>query len=175
MEFLVISEVTSELLMSIAIGAIVLGIIFGLIEMCMPGFGIFGSLGGFFCLAGVILHIVAGGNLIISILILVMTSVFFTALFLIIGRSARKGRLSKTALVATETAVPTGATSATPNFSTYVGKIGETITDLRPVGKAKFDGEIIEVISCGSAIITKGETVEITFVEGGKVNVSKAD
>ncbi len=175
MALLLISEATMELLMAIAIGAIVLGLIFGLIELCLPGFGIFGSLGGFFCFAGIILYMVAGGSLLISILILIIASAFFTVLFLILGKSARSGRLSKTALVATETAVPTGATSATPNFTAYVGKMGETITDLRPVGKAIFDGEIIEVISNGSAMIHKGEKVKIAFVEGGKVKVSTAE
>ncbi len=171
MVMLAISEATLDMLMAIAIGAIVIGIIFGLIEMCLPGFGIFGSLGGFLCLAGIVLHIIVGGNLMISIIILVATSAFFTVLFLLIGRSARKGRISKTALVATETAVPTGTTQGTPNFSGFLGKTGETITDLRPVGKAKIDGEVIEVISHGGAMISKGESVVVSFIEGGKVQV----
>ncbi len=171
MLLLAISQSTLDLLMAIAIGAIVIGIIFGLIEMCLPGFGIFGSLGGFLCFAGIVLHIIAGGNLFISIIILVATSGFFTILFLLIGRSARKGRLSKTALVSTETAVPTGSTQGTPDFSAYKGKTGETITDLRPVGKAKIDGNVIEVISHGGAMISKGEAVVVSFVEGGKVQV----
>lgn len=175
MEILAISTTTAELLMSIAVGAIILGIIFGIIEMCLPGFGIFGSLGSFLCLAGIVLHIVAGGNLLVSILILIITSAFFTGLFLIVGRSARKGRLSKTALVATETAVPTGLTTATPDFSGWVGKTGKTTTDLRPVGKAKIDGSIIEVVSDGGAMIQKGENIVVSFVEGGKVQVQLAE
>lgn len=52
-----------------------------------------------------------------------------------------------------------------PSPSPYVGKRGQTLTDLHPVGKAEFEGEPLDVVA-EEGFIPKGSTVEIVRDEG---------
>ena len=168
---LLLFAIDLELLGTIAIIAIVIGIVLGLVEVFVPGFGIFGILGIIFCAAGVLLRIIAGQNMIVTGIIVVAIFLIFSAIFLILGKSATNGRLSRTPFVSHETALPMGKTEGTEDFEKFFGKEGVTITDLRPVGKATFDGVTIEIVSNNSTLIEKGTKVVVTFVEGQRVLV----
>lgn len=52
-----------------------------------------------------------------------------------------------------------------PASSPYVGKRGNTLTDLHPVGKAEFEGEQLDVVA-EEGFIPKGSVVEIVRDEG---------
>ncbi|MGL1901377.1 MAG: ATP-dependent Clp protease proteolytic subunit [Fibrobacterales bacterium] len=58
------------------------------------------------------------------------------------------------------------------NYSVSIGDSGITKSDLRPTGKALFDGKQIEVLG-QSGYIEKGSTVIIISIEGQKVIVKK--
>lgn len=52
-----------------------------------------------------------------------------------------------------------------PSPSPYLGKKGETLTDLHPVGRAEFEGESLDVVA-EEGFIPKGTAVEIVRDEG---------
>jgi membrane-bound serine protease (ClpP class) len=54
-----------------------------------------------------------------------------------------------------------------------VGKVGSAVTDLRPSGKARIDGRIIDVVSLHE-YIRSGAQIEVTEVEGMRVVVNRA-
>ncbi len=52
----------------------------------------------------------------------------------------------------------------------FVGKEGVAVTDLRPAGNAKVDGEVLDVVSA-HGYIDRGEAVKVTAVEGLRIVV----
>ena len=54
-----------------------------------------------------------------------------------------------------------------------VGWTGAAVTDLRPAGKAEFDGQTLDVVTDGG-FISKGESIRITEQEGVRIVVVKA-
>ena len=66
-----------------------------------------------------------------------------------------------------------GLSEGTDDYTYLLGKEGITTTFLRPVGKAKVDDEIVEVINEDATVIEQGEKVLIVKVEGQKVIVRK--
>ncbi len=60
--------------------------------------------------------------------------------------------------------------SAPEEWRDYLGKTGVAATDLRPSGKVRIDGEIVDVVSQGEAI-DKGDPVKVVEVEGVRVVV----
>ncbi|MBO5866929.1 MAG: nodulation efficiency protein NfeD, partial [Clostridia bacterium] len=68
------------------------------------------------------------------------------------------------------TAVPEDKTEGTKDFSTFVSKVGTTQTVLRPIGKAMFDGVVLDVVA-RDGFIEKGKTVQVIAVEGQKIEV----
>lgn len=54
----------------------------------------------------------------------------------------------------------------------YVGRKGETTTDLVPSGKGLFEGQLLDIVSDGE-FIKKGEAVRVTHHEGSRIVVSR--
>ena len=60
------------------------------------------------------------------------------------------------------------------HFEDMVGKRGTTITDLLPSGKARFNDDILNVITDGR-MIEKGESVIVRKVDGNRIEVELTD
>ena len=88
------------------------------------------------------------------------------------SHSMRKGRLSRTSLVQNSTAVPTGITKGTEDFSELVGKNGIASTVLRPSGNATIDGKLYSVVA-QSSLIDSGKEIVVVDVEGVKITVKE--
>lgn len=149
----------------------VLGIIFCAIEMCIPGFGFFGISGIVMIVAGIIVRMVCGGDLEMLLYMILIALVLLVLMLVVFSRLITKGKLGKSAIFNVGTAVPEDKTEGTKHYDHLLGVSGKVINDLRPVGKADFDGEIVEVVAQGSFIET-GSTVTVISCEGGKVVVS---
>lgn len=152
----------------------VLGMIFLLVEIFMPGFGVFGVLGIISFLAGIVLRILSGGGVLEILLVIVVGVVLLIIAMNCTVKSAQSGRLSKSALILNQNAMPEGKTAGTNDYIFLIGKLGETTTLLRPVGKAIIDGQLFEVISENSDIIERGEKIIVTAVEGQRIIVEMA-
>ena len=148
----------------------VLGIIFCAIEMFIPGFGFFGISGVVMIVAGIIVRMIFGGDLYMLLYMILISAVLFVLAFWVISRVITKGRLSKTALFHVEPAVSTGNTEGTKDFSYLLGKSGASITPLRPVGRAQFEGESLDVIA-RDGFIASGAKLTVVETEGSRVVV----
>ena len=147
-----------------------LGIIFCAIEMFVPGFGFFGISGIVMIVAGIIVRMVFGGDLFMLLYMILIALVLFTLVFWLFSRIITKGRLSKTALFHVDSAVPTGNTEGTKDFAYLVGKSGVAITPLRPVGKASFGGETIDVVA-RDGFMDENAKLKVLEAEGSRVVV----
>ena len=67
-----------------------------------------------------------------------------------------------------------GFTSAdSDRYEALVGKVGQTLTTLRPSGMVKLEGKKYSVVTLGE-MIQKDESVEVLKVEGNRIVVRKA-
>ncbi|MCH5159685.1 MAG: hypothetical protein J1F66_02415 [Clostridiales bacterium] len=152
------------------IGLFVLGIIFCAIEMFVPGFGFFGISGTVMIIVGIIVRMICGGDLYMLLYMILISLVLFILAFWVISQVITKGRLSKTALFHVDSAVPVGNTEGTRDFSYLVGKSGVALTPLRPVGRAKFEEETIDVIA-RDGFIASNAKLTVVETEGSRVVV----
>jgi membrane-bound serine protease (ClpP class) len=60
--------------------------------------------------------------------------------------------------------------AASPELEKLLGKVGETLTSLRPAGIAIFDGSRVDVVSEGG-FLSKNTPVKVVKIEGRKVVV----
>lgn len=148
----------------------VLGIIFCAIEMCVPGFGFFGISGIVLIVAGIIVRMVCGGDLYMLLYMLLIALVLLILMLVVFSRLITKGRLGKTAIFNVGTSVPEDKTEGTKDYSHLVGAEGTVISDLRPVGKARFGDNVIDVVS-RDGFVEKGRDIQVVSTEGGKVVV----
>ena len=154
-------------------GLFILGIIFCVIEMAMPGFGIFGVLGLIMIVLAIILRMVAGGNAWMLLFMVLISGALIGTAFAVVGRSIKKGKLSKTEIFSVGTAVSTGVTEGTKDFTNLVGTTATTLNALRPVGQARFeDGSIVDVIA-HNGFIEANNQVKVILVEGQRVVVEQ--
>lgn len=149
----------------------VLGIIFCAIEMCVPGFGFFGISGIVMIVAGIIVRMVCGGDLEMLLYMILIAMVLLILMLVVFSKLITKSRLGKSAVFDVGTAVPEDKTEGTKHYDYLLGAEGKVLTDLRPVGKADFNGETVEVVA-QSGFVETGETVTVISCEGGKVTVA---
>ena len=159
----------------VTIVLMVVGLVLCLIEAILPGFGIFGSCGIICEVASVIVHATLCKGTAIQIIILVLLLTLVTLLlFLIVVRSARYGLLGRTPLIDNSTAVPINyVQKEDERLREFIGKEGVLLTDCKPMGKAKIDGEIIEVCSKDS-VIAKDQKVKVVDIEDSIIYVKNS-
>lgn len=160
-----------ELLSNISVWSVVLfvvGMILIVIELNIPGFGIFGVLG-----------IIA---LVIDIFItaktfaqgMIMTAVFFVIIAILLAVLASfvsKGRIPKGLMLKESTSTELGF-SSTEDMKYLIGKTGKVVSILRPVGSVDLDGVKLDVITRGE-YISKDAVVEVIEVEGNRIVVKE--
>lgn len=165
--------VLTELISNISVLSIILfvvGIIFIVIEMEMPGFGVFGVLGVISLVACIFVtaKTFTQGIIMTSVLIVVVV-----ILLAVMAALASKGYLPKGMKLTESTSAELGFSGA-KDMKHLVGKTGKTLTKLRPVGDADFDGVRLDVISRGE-YIEKDSVIEVIEVEGNRIVVRARD
>lgn len=141
----------------------------------IPGFGIAGIGGALGITAGLVLGLIgegatvaavasAAGRVALSLTMgLVMAMVLFR--YLITAPVGRK--------LVLDYALPRGAgddDGGATATATLLGKIGKTLTPLRPSGLAEIDGNRLDVVSTGE-MLDSGVAVEVTRVDGNRIVV----
>lgn len=146
------------------------GLVLIAVEVVVPGFGIFGLLGGLAVLAGLYMSLLgdlpttpdflrAGSVLSVSVLLMIVTG------WALIRHLPRSRRLADRGIfLLTRTDRDHGYASALVRKE-LVGQEGVAITDLRPSGVALFDDERVDVVS-ESEWIEEGTPVVILASEG---------
>lgn len=147
----------------------VVGVALIILEAFAPGFGLPG-------ISGIIMQVVAvtltwiyhgpvaalGMTLIILAIIGIGISVSL--------RSAANGKLSRSKMILKDTESNEAGYRSTEDMEAFLGKKGETLTVLRPIGTAEFDGVRLNVVSEGE-LIPAGTKVQIIRVEGSRILV----
>ena len=144
----------------------ILGIILLLIEAFIPNFGVVGVSGIVSIIAAIILSAStaeAGIRIILSSLFLT------TAVVAVAFRYLKRSRVWSQIILQYAETKDRGYV-APADYSHLLGKTGQTLTPLRPIGAAEIDGLRIDVVSEGS-FIEKAQTVQVVKVEGSRVIV----
>lgn len=145
-----------------------LGILLIIIEFYVPDFGVIGIAGLLAVIISLFMHI---GN--ISTLILTILAVLLVASVAIIIplRMGRSLTIGPNFVLETSSNKEAGYSSQ-KDYSFLTQANGVSITTLRPVGRAEFDGSYYEVISLED-MIKEGESIYVARVEGAKIYVRK--
>ncbi len=147
---------------------LVLGFCLILLEIfVIPGFNIFGIFGFLTMCAGVgYAYVKLGLGPAVAVAALALLGTVFLVRLLIRARAWQRMVLES------ETSRELGYDSSRPDLSTLVGLSGETLTALRPSGRAQFGDRIVDVVTEGDFVST-GDAVEVLTVEGNRVVVQK--
>ena len=142
------------------------GIVLCIIEMFQPGIGFFGISGSIAILAGIILRFVYGFNLGQLFVLILIIAVILAIAGILIVHSIKKGLLSKSSLINNKTSVPVEFQNA--ELQKLVGESGLTITECKPVGKARINNNEYEVMSDGE-YLEKEKQIQVTKIDGNNI------
>ena len=148
------------------IGLIISGIILLLIEMMIPGFGIFGLTGLLLLLWGV--YDGLGGGTMAMITVTALSIVGVIVLWWIISVFP-KTKVGDRLTLRLQSTKEKGYDSH-PDPTTWLGKIGVAKTVLRPVGTIVVDDTFLDVVTDGE-FYESGTEVIIVSVMGGRIVV----
>ena len=143
-----------------------LGLIFLIVEVFMPGFGLPGITGIVLEVASIVMTFFKHGGL----AALVITLIILAVIAISISLALRK--LPKSSVILTETESAAEGYVAVQDMEVFLGKEGLTTTTLRPAGMAEFDGVKLNVQADGE-YIPKNVPVRVERVEGVRVVVRR--
>lgn len=136
----------------------------------IPGFGLFGLVGGFGVLAGLYLSMLGGlpvsADFARAGLVLSTTVVLIAVSAWVLVRSIPgNSRLARSGILLTESTDRAIGYESAASRDDLIGVEGRAITDLRPAGTALFGDERIDVVS-ESSWIMEGTPVRVVSAEG---------
>lgn len=152
------------------IALFVIGIALMVVEIFVPGFGIFGIAGVIALISGVVLAAYNTEQALFSLGIAVIIAAVVVAI--VVKFFKHRGVWNRFVLK-DEMKSEEGYYSA-PTRSTLVGKIGNTLTPLRPAGTILIDGERVDVVTQGEFILA-GKPVVVLSTDGSRVVVKETN
>ncbi len=160
-----------ESIETVSVVLFIAGMVFLLIELFVPGFGIFGGL-GLVCLVLCIVfqaHTVAEG-----LLLFIIIAAIVVLLSLIAARSFKRGRLFRSPLVLKDNEEKEAGFVAGGDYSRFIGKEGISLTPLRPAGSAQFGDEKADVVTEGE-FIPRNTRIAVVKAEGIRIVVKRLE
>ena len=160
----------------LAVIALILGIIFIILEIFVPGFRVFGVIGAILSIAGIVIRVLVNdGSPFIQIFLLVfIISIIILTAFLILVKTGKKGWLERSPLINKKAEKEVDELGETINYDNLVGKLGVALSNIEPEGKASIDGINYQVVSEGF-YIKQGEGIAVISVEGEKIFIERAE
>ena len=155
-----------------------LSIMLSIIEIFLPSFGIAGISGVLMLLSAITERCVYGNNSSKEIVFYIIYCILFfavivTAVKLIVVKIAKKIRNKTKFAVVDGNKIPLNSDGSL-NYSFLLGKEGETITDLKPIGKVKFNEGIFEATTTKEYLYS-GTIVKVDKIINQKIVVKKKD
>ena len=144
----------------------VLGLVFLIIEVFMPGFGLPGISGVILEIVSIVLTFRAHGGL----AALGVTLIILAVMAIVISLALRFFR--KSSVILNDTESTADGYVAVKDMEVFLGKEGVATTVLRPAGMAEFDGVRLNVQADGE-YIPKDSRVKVERVEGARVVVRR--
>ena len=163
----------SELISNITTLSVIIflaGIILIVIEMHVPGFGIFGVLG---VLCFVVDIFITAKTFMQGLVLASILFVILVAMLAVLASLASKGHLPKSLMLKASTSTEQGF-SGTEDMKYLLGKTGKVVTILRPVGNVDFDGVRLDVVTRGE-YLERDTVVEVIEVEGNRIVVKEKE
>ncbi len=148
------------------------GLVFLIVEVLMPGFGFFGITGGLLVIAGVIVRIVDGLNLLQSVSLVLMVIGCLLILVILMVISAKSGILGHSGIFETKSTLSSDYAKVDKNMKKLIGKSGKTLSVLNLGGKAKIAGKIYDVMSI-SSYIESGAHIKVVEIKNNTIMVRK--
>ena len=140
----------------VAMMVMIFGLLMCMIEVIVPGFGVFGILGSFFTIGGLISRIILGVTWVQMLTMLIMIVAIVALSVLLVTLFARIGLLGKVSIVQEKTVVPVDYEKPTKEQLKLVGKTGFAHTVFKPSGKLVLNGTVYDAMSDGE-FIEQGE------------------
>ena len=160
-----------ESIETVSIVLFVVGMVFLMIELFAPGFGIFGGIG----LVALVLCIVFQAHSVAEgLLLFLIIAVIVLILSLIAARSLKRGWLYRSSLVLKDAEEKEAGYVARDDYSRLTGKNGVSLTPLRPAGMAEIEGEKADVVTDGE-FIPKGARIHVMKTVGGRIIVKQME
>ncbi|MBQ0017457.1 MAG: NfeD family protein [Clostridiales bacterium] len=151
---------------------LLVGLILLIIEIFIPGFGVFGITGSVLVVFSIVYRVITSGDALHLLYILSISIVVIALAVLIAIRSARFGLLSKTPFIQKGTSIPKDYGSNEKNFGFLINKKGITKTVCKPVGKMELDSVEYTVTTNGD-YIDEETPVKVVEVDGSTIIVRK--
>lgn len=149
-----------------------IGLIFVIVEIFVPGFGVFGILGSIFITMGVVIRFLLDFDINHLVTMVALVVIFVSLFAIIVFSSARRGMLSKSPLIENRTAIAKNHARDREEYIKILGKIGFAESRFLPAGKFKLDDEVYEAFSYGE-FIEKGSKVQVVEVLGKTIYIKK--
>lgn len=160
-----------ETISTISVVLFIAGMALLLIELFVPGFGIFFGLG----IVSLVLCIVFQASSLAEALLLVLIIGAIVVVFVLLAaRSMRRGFLYRSSIVLKDAAEKEQGYVANEDRSRFSGKSGISLTPLRPAGTASLDGEKVDVLTDGE-FIPGGAPIEVVRVIGPRIFVKQSE
>lgn len=148
-----------------------LGLILIVVEIFVPGFGVFGIGGGILVLASVFF---SAKTMTMGILYVIIALAFMLFIFYIFIKKYPQKKLHSTLLLNTNLNESEGYSSHKNDFKTLLSLEGISISHLRPSGKVKINDSIYDALT-ETGFIKKDEKVKVVSIENNKIIVRKID
>ena len=145
------------------------GIICMVAEFFEPGMGVFGSVG---IVLMVIDIFILAESFVQGLLLFAGLAIIVLMFVMVLLLLASKGILPKKLVLSDATDNESGYV-ASAKVDLKIGDEGVTVTQLRPAGKAEFDGKTYDVVSDGG-FIESGLKIKVIAVAGNKITVKIA-
>lgn len=151
---------------------LILGFVFITIEVFVPGFGFFGIAGLGSLVAGIIVRIVQGLNVLQSIWFVLTLIAGLLVIGFVVLVGGRRFILGRTGLFENTTSISTNYNQTDRELKKLVGKNGKTISKLDLGGKAKIAGKIYDVMSINSYIEPNAH-IKVVAIKNNTILVRK--
>ena len=138
-------------------------------ELFVPG-GILGTVGAIVIIWSLSLMTDTFLGLMLAVVIIF---IIIAILLYVMIRLIPNDKMKKTLILSSSLKKEEGYISS-QDLKPYIGKVGVTESTLRPTGKAKIEGRVLDVVS-EDKLIEKGKFVKVTFVDGTKILVREME
>lgn len=148
------------------------GLFLCMIEIIVPGFGVFGILGTIFTFGGMLVRALLGITLLqFATMLLLALAVAIVSIILVVIL-AKTGLIGKSKLVQDKTVVPKNYGEPTREQRKLIGKVGFAETVFKTSGKFKYNDKIYDAVSDGE-YIEKGSKVKVVEIRNNTIIVKK--
>ena len=148
----------------------VIGLLFCIVELFTPGFGFFGISGICMLVAAIVLRLIFGGDALMLVYMLLIVGSILVLLFVVFDKIVKRGKFRKNSIFDAQPSVSEVRPDGVSDFSSLVGSSGVAKTALRPVGKADFDGTVVDVVA-RDGFVEQGQVVTVVATDGPSVIV----